>query len=68
MLTSVSAVHINRIRKDVRDLITVNERIQSAVSRGERLTPDEWGLIRMCAEELVVRAAGHATGGASEGN
>ncbi len=62
MTGSVVNVHINRIRKDVRDLIAVNERIQSALSRGERLTSDERDLIRMCAEELVDGTAGTTTG------
>ncbi|ALA58632.1 hypothetical protein [Nitrospira moscoviensis] len=46
---------MNNIRKEVRDLISVNEKIQSALSMGERLTDDEAVLIRMCAGELLER-------------
>ena len=38
-----------------RDLITVNEKIQSALAMGERLTDDEAVLVRMCAGELLDR-------------
>ena len=41
------------IRKEVRDLISVNERIQSARAQGLQLTDDELGLIEMCARELM---------------
>jgi hypothetical protein len=44
------------LRKDVRDLISVNERLQSALAQGERLTEDEAGIIRMCANELLEKA------------
>ena len=49
---------MNNIRKDVRELITLNERIQSAVLQGESFNPDETILIRQCAAELLetVRA------------
>lgn len=46
---------MNGIRKDVRDLITVNERLQSALTQGERLTEDEAAIIRMCANELLAK-------------
>jgi hypothetical protein len=48
---------MNGIRKDVRDLIAVNERLQSALAQGEQLTDDEAGLIRMCANELLAKTA-----------
>ena len=44
---------MNGIRKDVRDLITLNERLQSALTRGEAFTDDEIQLIRTCADELL---------------
>ncbi|MEP6959363.1 MAG: hypothetical protein ABI980_11595 [Nitrospirota bacterium] len=44
---------MDTIRKEVRDLITLNERIQSALIRGERLTETEMGIIRMCSAELL---------------
>jgi len=49
---------MNSIRKDVRDLISLNERIQSAVLQGESFNRDETILIRECASELLktVRA------------
>lgn len=40
------------IRKEVRELISLNERIQSAVLQGEIITSDEAMLIRQCASEL----------------
>ena len=48
---------MNTIRKEVRDLITVNERIQSATAQGLQLTDDEQGLIEMCARELMSVSA-----------
>jgi len=44
---------MNSIRKDVRDLISINEKIQSALLQGDRITDDEASIIRMCAEELL---------------
>ena len=46
---------MNTIRKDVRDLISVNETIQSALVQGIHLTDDEAVLIRMCASELLEK-------------
>ena len=37
----------------VRDLISINERIQSARGQGHQLTEDEKGLIELCARELM---------------
>ena len=48
--------HMERIRKDVRDLITINERLQSALIQGERLTPEETDIVQVCANELLSRA------------
>jgi hypothetical protein len=45
------------IRKEVRDLITLNERLQSALAQGEQLTDDEAGIIHMCAKELLANTA-----------
>jgi hypothetical protein len=45
---------MNTIRKEVRELISVNERIQSAMAQGHQLTDDEKGLIEMCASELIA--------------
>ena len=41
------------IRKDVRDLISVNERIQSALLTNDPLTEEEAAIIRFCAAELL---------------
>ncbi|HEU4683339.1 MAG TPA: hypothetical protein VFS39_02400 [Nitrospira sp.] len=55
---------MNPIRKDVRDLITLNEKIQSALMQGESLTHDEATIIRMCAAELLSRVPdGHVSQG-----
>lgn len=43
------------IRKDVRDLISINERLQSALVQGDRLTEEERLIVRMCATELLEK-------------
>jgi hypothetical protein len=48
---------MEQLRKEVRDLISVNERLQSALAQGERLTDDEAGIVRMCAKELLEKAS-----------
>ncbi|HJT21164.1 MAG TPA: hypothetical protein VJ746_11875 [Nitrospira sp.] len=48
---------MDSIRKDVRDLITVNEKIQSALLQGDALTNDEASIVRMCATELLSRVS-----------
>ncbi len=45
---------MHAIRREVLDLITINERIQSVLAQGDQLTEDEKALIRMCARELLV--------------
>jgi len=45
------------IHKDVRDLIRLNERIQSALARGEVFSADESVIIRMCASELLEKVS-----------
>jgi hypothetical protein len=45
---------MNTIRKEVRELITLNERIQSALAQGDRMTDDETELIQVCANELLA--------------
>jgi hypothetical protein len=44
---------MNTVRKEIRDLITINEKIQSALVNGDRITDDEAMLIRQCAAELL---------------
>ena len=44
---------MNNVRKEIRDLITINEKIQSALLHGDQLTNDEAALIRQCASELL---------------
>jgi hypothetical protein len=46
---------MNNIRKEIRDLITINEKIQSAVLNGDHITDDELTLIRQCASELLEK-------------
>lgn len=43
------------LRKDVRDLISVNEKIQSAIMQGDPITDDEASVIRLCASELLEK-------------
>ena len=46
---------MNNVRKDVRELISLNERIQSALVHGDHITDDEATLIRQCASELLEK-------------
>lgn len=48
---------MDTIRKEVRDLISVHERNQSALSLGKSLTDTERGIIRMCSTELPASMA-----------
>ncbi len=50
---------IEHIRREVRQLISINETIQSDLARGGRLTDDEAAVVRMCAVELLqaIRSA-----------
>jgi len=45
------------IRNEVRELINVNDQIQSVIVRGGELTNDEKALIAMCARELTASAS-----------
>jgi len=42
------------MRKEVRELISLNEKIQSALLGGERMTDTERGIIYMCVNELLA--------------
>ena len=44
------------IRKDIRQLISINERIQSDLAQGGSLTADEAAILRECANELLLVA------------
>jgi hypothetical protein len=46
---------MNNIRKEIRDLISINEKIQSALLSGDRITDDEAALIRQCASGLLEK-------------
>ena len=46
---------MNNIRKEIRDLISINEKIQSALLKGDYMTDDEATLIRQCAGELLEK-------------
>lgn len=43
----------NQIRKEVLELISTNEKIQSSILMERGLTPDEIEIIRMCAQQLL---------------
>lgn len=45
---------MNTIRKEVRELISVNERIQSALAQGHQWTEDEKHLMEICAGQLLT--------------
>lgn len=49
------ATYTNGFRKEIADFISVSERIQSIVARGEPLSRDEAGVVRLCATELLER-------------
>jgi hypothetical protein len=53
--TTLREVIMNNVRKEVRDLITINEKIQSALIHGDHITDDEAMLIRQCAYELIEK-------------
>jgi len=60
---------MNQLRKDVRDLITVTEKLQSALAQGDRFTEDETAIVRMCAGELLEnlhRSSSEHNGGNGE--
>jgi hypothetical protein len=48
-------VNMNNVRKEVRELISLNEKIQSALLHGDHITDDEATLIRQCAGELLEK-------------
>jgi hypothetical protein len=54
---------MNSVRKEIRELITINEKIQSALLNGDRISDDEATLIRQCASELLekIPAPSHVT-------
>ena len=52
---------MNTIRKEVRDLLSVTERIQSTMQKGDQLTDDETGLVEMCASELLASMSARET-------
>lgn len=57
------------IRREIRELITVNEKIQSALAQGEQLSTDESAIVRMCGNELLAAvngARGHISHGDSK--
>jgi hypothetical protein len=43
---------------DVRQLISINEKLQSAVLRGTALNPEEREIVRHCAQELLNLTTG----------
>jgi hypothetical protein len=53
--TALREVIMNNVRKEVRDLITINEKIQSALMFGDHISHDEAMLIRQCASELLEK-------------
>ena len=53
--TTSGEVNMNNVRKEIRDLIIINEKIQSALVNGDRITVDEVMLIRQCASELLQK-------------
>jgi hypothetical protein len=48
-------VNMDNIRKEVLQLIAINEKIQSAVLTGGNISDDEAMLIRQCAMELLEK-------------
>ena len=54
-MTAAHGGYMDTIRRDVLNLITANEKIQSLLLRGEEFTEDEAAVVRMCATELLSR-------------
>jgi hypothetical protein len=46
---------MNNVRKEIRELISINEKIQSALVHGDHISNDEAMLIRQCATELLEK-------------
>ena len=44
---------LSHLSFDVRQLISINEKLQSAVLRGTVLNPEEREIVRECAKELL---------------
>ena len=49
--------YANSFRQEIRDFISVSERLQSVVARGELLSRDEAGVVRLCATELLEKVS-----------
>jgi hypothetical protein len=47
----------NGFREEIVNFISVSERIQSIVARGESLSKDEAGVVRLCATELLEKVS-----------
>jgi hypothetical protein len=45
---------LKHLSSDVRQLISINEKLQSAALRGTALNQDELEIVRECAEELLA--------------
>jgi len=46
---------ITDIRKEIKDYISISERIQSIIAQGNHLSSDEAGIVRLCAAELLEK-------------
>ena len=53
--TTLGEVNMNNVRKEIRELISINEKIQSALVHGDHISNDEAMLIRQCATELLEK-------------
>ena len=47
--------YTNGFRREITEFISVSERIQSLVARGEPLSRDEAGVVWLCATELLEK-------------
>ena len=43
------------LRQEIRDFITVCERIQYLLAQGDQLSADERGVVEMCGADLVAK-------------
>jgi hypothetical protein len=50
-------IRMKEIRKEVRELISAHERLQGLLARGERLSDDEAGMVRLSATDLLTIVA-----------
>ena len=49
------------LRREIRDFITICERIQTLLANGCHLSADERGIVEMCGADLITKLNGAAS-------